>query len=153
MSAYARRVSGSLPGLTPRLASLDIELTERCDNDCIHCCINLPAAGAGACAREMTTAEVKGLLDQAAQLGCLQVRFTGGEPLLRADFERLYLHARRLGMKVLVFTNARQLGMGGAGGRGERLADLLVHVPPLVPVEVSSASASNACSSATSRCS
>ena len=137
MSDYVRRVAGALPDLEPRVASLDIELTERCDNDCIHCCINLPAGDPEARAREMTTAEVQGVLDQAAELGCLQVRFTGGEPLLRPDFERLYLHARRLGMKVLLFTNARQLGAGGAGGRGERLADLLARVPPLAPVEVS----------------
>ena len=26
-----------------RLEHLDIELTERCNNNCIHCCINLPA--------------------------------------------------------------------------------------------------------------
>jgi len=25
------------------LAKLDVELTERCNNNCIHCCINLPA--------------------------------------------------------------------------------------------------------------
>ncbi len=137
VSDYVRRVGGALPGPVPRLANLDIELTERCDNDCIHCCINLAAGDAEARAREMTTAEVQGLLDQAADLGCLQVRFTGGEPLLRPDFERLYLHARRLGMKVLLLTNARRLGVGGAEGAGERLADLLARVPPLAPVEVS----------------
>ena len=134
MSDYVRRVAGAPVGPATPLASLDIELTERCDNDCIHCCVNLPAGDAAARAREMTTAEVEGLLDQAADLGCLQVRFTGGEPLLRADFERLYLRARRLGMKVLLFTNARRLG---AGAGGERLADLLACVPPLLPVEVS----------------
>jgi radical SAM protein with 4Fe4S-binding SPASM domain len=137
VSDYVRRVGGALPGLTPRLAGLDMELTERCDNDCVHCSIDLPAGDAEAGAREMTTAEVEEVLAQAAALGCLQVRFTGGEPLLRPDFERLYLHARGLGMKVLLFTNARQLGTGGAGGRGERLADLLARVPPLAAVEVS----------------
>jgi len=147
-----RRVAGAFPDASSRLAALEIELTERCDNDCIHCCIDLPAGDAAAAAREMTTSEASGLLDQAADLGCLQVRFTGGEPLLRDDFEELYLYARRLGMRVLLFTNARRLGddagrLGGASddgeaarGRartGERLADLLARVPPLVPVEVS----------------
>jgi radical SAM protein with 4Fe4S-binding SPASM domain len=78
------------------------------------------------------------LLDQAAELGCLQVRFTGGEPLLRSDFDEVYLHARGLGMKVLLFTNGRALGRGGDGASagGSRLADLLARVPPLLPVEV-----------------
>ena len=51
----------------------------------------------------------QGILTQAADLGCLQVRFTGGEPLIRPDFEELYLQPRRLGMKVLIFTSARPL--------------------------------------------
>ena len=53
----------------PRLGSLDIELTERCNNDCIHCCINLPANDVKARAREMTTDQVKAILKEAAHLG------------------------------------------------------------------------------------
>ena len=82
----------------PLLGQLDIELTERCNNDCLHCCINLPANDRAARALEMPTGKVKRILDEAAALGCMQVRFTGGEPLLRPDFEELYLFARRLGM-------------------------------------------------------
>ncbi len=112
----------------PRLGRLDIELTERCNNDCIHCCINLPANDAAAEAREMTTPQVKDILSQAADLGCLRVRFTGGEPLLRRDFEELYLFARRLGLKVLLFTNARLIT--------PHLADLFARIPPLVAIEI-----------------
>ena len=115
-------------GHAPRLGSLDIELTERCNNDCIHCCINLPVNDRAAQAREMTTEQIKSILTDAAALGCLQVRFTGGEPLLRPDFEELYLFARRLGMKVLIFTNARLIT--------PQLADLLARIPPLVFMEI-----------------
>jgi radical SAM protein with 4Fe4S-binding SPASM domain len=128
VSEYVRRVTEPPSPLLPRLPSLDIELTERCDNDCIHCCINLPAGDAAARAREMSTDQVKDVLRQVADLGCLLVRFTGGEPLLRPDFEELYLFARRLGLKVLVYTNARRIT--------PRLADLWAQVPPLVPLEV-----------------
>lgn len=128
MSDYVRRVTQLAKPIAPRLGQLDIELTERCDNDCIHCCINLPAGDAAACTREMTTEQVKDILQQAADLGCLRVRFTGGEPLLRRDFDELYLFARRLGLKVLIFTNARRLTA--------HLADLLARVPPLVTMEV-----------------
>ena len=34
---------------------------------------------------------------------------TGGEPLLRPDFAEIYLYARRLGLKVVLFTNARPI--------------------------------------------
>lgn len=114
--------------LASRLGHLDIELTERCNNNCIHCCINLPEDDRKAQSREMTTEQVKSILTEAADLGCLQVRFTGGEPLLRPDFEELYVFARRLGLKVLIFTNARLIT--------PQLADLLARIPPLVFMEV-----------------
>ena len=128
MSDYVRRVGVLDAPIASRLAQLDIELTERCDNDCIHCCINLPAGDAAARAREMTTEQVEDILRQAADLGCLSVRFTGGEPLLRPDFEDLYGGARRLGLAVLLFTNARRIT--------PELADLLARMPPRELVEV-----------------
>jgi radical SAM protein with 4Fe4S-binding SPASM domain len=111
------------------LGRLDLELTERCNNDCIHCYINLPADDTAARAQEMPTDEVQAILEEAAALGCWMVRFTGGEPLLREDFEALYLHARRLGLKVTLFTNATLLT--------PHLADLLARTPPLGKIEVS----------------
>jgi radical SAM protein with 4Fe4S-binding SPASM domain len=113
---------------SPLLGQLDIELTERCNNDCIHCCINLPAADRSALERELETGQAERILKEAASLGVLDVRFTGGEPLLRQDFEELYLFARGLGLKVLLFTNARLIT--------PRLADLFARIPPLVPVEI-----------------
>jgi MoaA/NifB/PqqE/SkfB family radical SAM enzyme len=77
----------------------------------------------------MTTDQIKDILHQAADLGCLRVRFTGGEPLLRPDFEDLYLFARRSGLKVILFTNGRLIT--------PRLADLLARIPPLEPIEIS----------------
>ena len=110
------------------LGSLDIELTERCDNDCVHCCICLPEHDKEAQRREMSTAEIRAVLTEAAALGALSVRFTGGEPLIRDDFQELYLFARQLGLRVMLFTNAR--------GVTPEIADLLARVPPLELVEV-----------------
>ena len=128
MSEFVQHVRQFNRPMRPSLGQLDIELTERCNNDCVHCCINQPMNDAAARAREMTTAQVQDILAQAAGLGCLQVRFTGGEPLLRPDFEELYLFARRLGLKVLLFTNARLIT--------PRLADLFVRIPPKVGIEI-----------------
>lgn len=124
MSEYFRTLQQS----TTSIASLTIELTERCNNDCIHCCINLPVNDSNAIHREMTTGQVKDVMRQAAELGYLQVLLTGGEPLLRADFEELYLFARRLGFRVLLFTNGRLIT--------QRIADLFARVPPLVDIEI-----------------
>lgn len=113
----------------PLLVRLDLELTERCNNDCLHCSVNLPAGDRQARAREMTTAAVEKILAEAADLGCLTVRLTGGEPLLRDDFEEIYISARKRGLKVLLFTNATLIS--------PRLVKLMSRVPPLEPIEVS----------------
>ncbi|TAN58891.1 radical SAM protein [bacterium] len=111
------------------LGRLDIELTERCNNNCIHCCINLPADDSVARDKELSTAEIKNILKEAASLGCLSVRFTGGEPLLREDFEELYIFSRKSGLKVILFTNATLIT--------KHLADLFSRIPPLEKIEVS----------------
>jgi radical SAM protein with 4Fe4S-binding SPASM domain len=113
----------------PPLTRLDIELTERCNNDCVHCSVNLPAGDEDARRREMTAPEIKDILAAAASLGCLGVRFTGGEPLLRDDFEEIYLAARKRGLRVRIFTNATLVT--------PRLAALFKAIPPLEEMEVS----------------
>ena len=86
--------------------AFDLELTARCNNDCGHCCINLPASDAVAHAQELTVGEVSDLADQAVQLGAIWCLITGGEPLLRPDFAEVYLALKRKGLLVSVFTNA-----------------------------------------------
>ena len=132
-TAYVKKIrSGEArlwPSRRPALTRLDIELTERCNNDCVHCSVNRPAGDREAREREWGAESWKKLLDEAAALGCLVVRLTGGEPLLRDDFEEIYVHARRLGLRVMIFTNATLVTPG--------LARLLEDMPPLEAVEVS----------------
>jgi len=92
-------------GKGPLLGHLDLELTERCNNNCIHCYINRPADDLSLKDRELSTSRIKEILEEAASLGCLTLRMTGGEPLLREDFEDIYLFARGLGLKVVLLTN------------------------------------------------
>ena len=112
----------------PILTHLDLELTERCNNDCIHCNISRPERDGEAHERELKSGEWRGILEEAAELGVLSVQLTGGEPLLREDFEELYLLARRLGLRVQLFTNGRLIT--------PRLADLLARIPPLEAIEI-----------------
>jgi len=112
----------------PLLTYLDMELTERCNNDCIHCYINLPANDKNAKAKELPPEKIKAILEEAVSLGCLKVRFTGGEPLLREDFEELYIFARKLGLKVIIFTNATLIS--------PRLTEIFSRIPPHEKIEV-----------------
>jgi len=83
-----------------------LEVTARCNNDCRHCYINLPAGDPAARRQELSLVEIADIADQAVALGVLWCLVSGGEPLLRADFPELYLMLRRKGLLVSVFTNA-----------------------------------------------
>lgn len=86
--------------------SFDLELTARCNNNCRHCYINVPPGNAEAKAKELSPAEISQIADQAVQLGAVWSLLTGGEPLLRPDFEEIYLLLKRKGLLLSVFTNA-----------------------------------------------
>ncbi len=89
-----------------RLLSFDLEVTARCNNDCRHCCINLPAGDKVARAQELSPDEIDEIASEAVSLGALWCLITGGEPLLREDFSDIYLMLKRKGLLVSVFTNA-----------------------------------------------
>lgn len=102
--------------------SFTIEVTARCNNDCRHCYINLPACDATVRAAELTTHEILDIARQAVDMGAVWCLLTGGEPLLRDDFAELYLGLKRLGLLVSVFTNACLVT--------PEHVDLLKHFPP-----------------------
>ena len=87
---------------TPPPAFFAIGLTYRCVCRCEHC---YAAGRTRDIADELRTDEVRELLDQAAELGALEVFFTGAEPLLRRDVPELIAHARGLGLLTRISTN------------------------------------------------
>ena len=88
------------------LSQVSMELTERCNNNCVHCYINLPADDEEVKGKEISFAEIKKIADEVAKMGCLSWHLTGGEPLLREDFPDIYLYLKRKGMRITLFTNA-----------------------------------------------
>ena len=86
--------------------SFTIELTARCNNNCAHCYINLPAGDKEAQERELSVPQIMDIADQAIMLGALWCNITGGEPLIRPDFPEVYLGLKKKGLLVSVMTNA-----------------------------------------------
>lgn len=86
--------------------SFDLELTARCNNDCRHCYINLPASDGVAQRSELSLEEIDHIAGQAVGMGALWCLLTGGEPLLRKDFAEIYLLLKKKGLLITVFTNA-----------------------------------------------
>ncbi len=81
--------------------TFQLYLTTKCNEHCIHCYID---AGSSA-DRELETDEFLRLLDQCGNISKSKVTFTGGEPLLRADFFELAERAKKNNLKVHLFTN------------------------------------------------
>jgi len=88
------------------LLSFDLEVTARCNNDCRHCYINVPAGDRAAREKELSLEEIMDVADEAVSMGAVWCLITGGEPLLRDDFFDIYLYLKRKGLLVSVFTNA-----------------------------------------------
>lgn len=88
------------------IVSFDLELTGRCNYNCRHCYINLPAQDRQAKTKELKADEIAEIARQAVSLGALWCLLTGGEPLLRKDFFDIYLSLKKEGLLVSIFTNA-----------------------------------------------
>jgi AdoMet-dependent heme synthase len=88
---------------TPVPFYLSLAVTNRCQGRCVHCYSFLQRKDERP---ELTTAELKSVIDQAGRLGVFQIIFTGGEPLLRADILDLVRHARRRGILTRLNTNS-----------------------------------------------
>jgi radical SAM protein with 4Fe4S-binding SPASM domain len=80
--------------------SVQIDVTYRCNERCVHCYLDHVDHG------EMTTAEIRDLLDQLNEAGVFFVTFSGGEVLMRMDFFPILEYARSLSFDVKIKTNA-----------------------------------------------
>jgi AdoMet-dependent heme synthase len=79
--------------------SVQLDLTYRCNERCIHCYLDHDDHG------EMTTAEIKDLLDQMADAGVFYLTISGGEIMMRRDFFEILEHARLRTFCVKIKTN------------------------------------------------
>ena len=58
---------------------------------------------------ELSTEEVKFILDKVYRAGILWLCFTGGDPLVREDFLEIYSYAKGKGFIIIVFTNGSRI--------------------------------------------
>src|SRR4051812_26596475 len=79
------------------------ELTHRCPLQCPYCSnpVELDRSG-----KELTTEEWKKVLSELAEIGVLQVHFSGGEPTSRKDLVELVKHANDAGLYTNLITSA-----------------------------------------------
>lgn len=66
-----------------------IDLTYRCNNNCLHCWLRIPP-NAKEGEKELSFEEIKHIVNEARKSGCRRWSISGGEPMLRADFYELF---------------------------------------------------------------
>jgi len=91
---------------TPNPLALVAELTHRCPLHCVYCSNPLELTKRE---NELPTAAWVRVLREAAELGVLQVDFTGGEPLARPDLTELVRAARGAGLYASLITSGLPL--------------------------------------------
>src|SRR6266550_4816827 len=99
----------------PRPYALLAELTYRCPLHCPYCSNPTQARNN----RELTTDEMKRVIRESAELGLLQIGFSGGEPLARSDLADLVRAAREANL----YTNLITSGIGFDDDRACALRD------------------------------
>jgi MoaA/NifB/PqqE/SkfB family radical SAM enzyme len=90
------------------------ELTYRCNFHCRHCYVPCRYRRK----RELKTREVFSVLDQLADIGCLYLGFTGGEPFVRKDILDILWHAKRKGFVIIIYSNGSLIDKRMAGELG-----------------------------------
>jgi radical SAM protein with 4Fe4S-binding SPASM domain len=94
--------------------SAHLDLTYRCNEQCVHCYLDHDDHG------EMTTVEIKHLLQEMADAGVFILTCSGGEIFLRKDLFEILEYARELTFCIKLKTNAVMIRVAQA----ERLRDL-----------------------------
>jgi radical SAM protein with 4Fe4S-binding SPASM domain len=83
---------------------MDLALTYKCNNRCIHCYAGGPKQTA-----ELNTQQWMAIIDKLHDVGIPHMVFTGGEPTLRSDLPVLIEHAQKRELVSGLVTNGRKL--------------------------------------------
>jgi MoaA/NifB/PqqE/SkfB family radical SAM enzyme len=79
--------------------------TFRCNLHCYHCSFGSRDSRAKRFPETMSESDYMVLIDSVARLGVPVLVFSGGEPLLRTDIERIALAAKKKGLYTILLTN------------------------------------------------
>ena len=80
--------------------------TYRCQCNCVHCCIGSYNINKE---RELSTDQIKKIINKAYRLGIIKVIFFGGEPILRQDLKVLMEYCSKQGLVTQLDSNGISL--------------------------------------------
>lgn len=94
--------SDTLPNGKPWLKTIQIELTDACNERCVHC--YLPNKKKDA-AKSLSVSQVKGILSQFRENNGVKVIFSGGEILLHRQLKEILDYCREIELMIFLQTN------------------------------------------------
>ena len=86
------------------LFSLFVELTYSCNLKCVHCYNPKNMSSI-----QINFNDMKKIIDEARDIGCFKITFSGGECTLDKDFLKIIEYARKKRLSVEIFTNGQTL--------------------------------------------
>ncbi len=104
---------------------VEFEITLACNLRCIHCYCRAGRRHPN----ELTTDEIKTVMDDLKNLGVWAFDIVGGEPLLRPDIYEIFEYARKIDLRVMFNTNGTLVT--------EKTVDKILKTNPNVMVGVS----------------
>lgn len=79
-----------------------IELTAKCNFRCVHCYETMERDSNN---KTLSTDMLISIVDELADMGCVSVFLTGGEAMLRKDFDYVYEYLRKKGILTAILSN------------------------------------------------
>ena len=86
----------------PRIFGLQIEVSSRCNERCIHCYIPNSKKDEGG---DMELPLILRVLDEAKEMGTLQITLSGGELFMHKDIAAILHHARKNDFVISILSN------------------------------------------------
>lgn len=83
------------------LKQLTIEITNKCFNECVHCSAYKPGEEKEKILEKET---IISIINDFVSLGGIELNISGGEPILHPNLFEMATHAKKLGLKVNLFT-------------------------------------------------
>jgi radical SAM protein with 4Fe4S-binding SPASM domain len=103
MSLWGHVYQKALMELVP--IGVHFDLTYRCHHRCYHCYIPREWRQGHGPGPELSTAQIKDILEQLASAGTFFLSFSGGEIFLREDLFEVLEYARKLNFAITLFTS------------------------------------------------
>lgn len=90
----------------PTLWSIQVEITGKCNERCVHCYIPNSFKEQGV---HMPLSNFKNLVNEFAEMGGLYITLTGGEALLHKEFPAMLRYCREKDLQITVLSNLMSL--------------------------------------------